>query len=110
LLVLRVGADYPNHATAVDDFAFVTNFLDASPNFHTACSCSTNPATLRSLQNLANCRRARRLALRYITVTSLKAGHYETFGAERRTPATCICIRCGRGLNRTVIAPPLLCL
>src|SRR5664279_6619880 len=34
LLVLRVLADHPNHPTAVDDFALVTNLLNRCPNLH----------------------------------------------------------------------------
>jgi hypothetical protein len=35
LLVLRVGADYAHHATAMNHLALVTNLFHASPNFHT---------------------------------------------------------------------------
>ena len=34
LLVLRIGTNDPNHSTAVDNLALVTNFFHASPNFH----------------------------------------------------------------------------
>jgi hypothetical protein len=43
LLVLRIDANYPNHATAVDDFAFVTNLFHARPYFHPYSSLRCHP-------------------------------------------------------------------
>ncbi len=40
-----------------------------------------------TLLTLSNCRRARGLALRYSTLTSLKAGHYETLLVQRGAAA-----------------------
>ena len=34
--MLRIGADDPHHALAVDHLAFVAHFLDGCPNFHFA--------------------------------------------------------------------------
>jgi hypothetical protein len=34
LLMLRIGADDPHHALAVDHFALVTHLFDGRSNFH----------------------------------------------------------------------------
>ncbi len=34
LLVLGINTTHPNHSFAVNDLAFITNFLDRSSNFH----------------------------------------------------------------------------
>src|SRR4029077_19916104 len=38
LLVLRVGANHPDHAAPVDHLAFVTNLFYRCPYFHVRCS------------------------------------------------------------------------
>src|SRR6202790_5276715 len=52
LLVLRVGADYPNDAAAMGHLALVTNFLDACPYFHADCS-SRGPEPAGATSKLA---------------------------------------------------------
>src|SRR5271167_366423 len=37
LLMFRIGADYPHHATPVDHLAFVTNLFYRCPYFHCLC-------------------------------------------------------------------------
>ncbi len=49
LLVARVGANDPNDAFASDDFALVTDFLNAGTNLH---GCRLMPLRLFGLEQL----------------------------------------------------------
>src|SRR5580658_2314276 len=56
LLVLRIGADYPHHATPVNHLAFVANLFYRCPYFHCLCpsfrplSSISGPPRTRALQ------------------------------------------------------------
>jgi hypothetical protein len=46
LLMLRIAADDPHHALAVDHFAFVAHLFDGRPDFHFHLPQAKVPALL----------------------------------------------------------------
>jgi hypothetical protein len=50
LLVLRIGANYPNHSAPVNHLALITNLFNARSNFHS--NCSSAPETFSEAGHL----------------------------------------------------------